>query len=189
MPVFSGLARRADLAAVLSDESERPDAEGNLRPARVRTYIVYSGRQSEARTSVSLFEDDPLWSEGELSMLIKRQFGPSGLKHLLGVMIAAEEQARPNGRAADSRGGFVFDSNRHLDILGYSRANRVLGKGYHSGKHLKEAREIVTLLCSLTLVQERRLGARRGATLRIPDCFRMRRRPRRGKRRWPTARA
>ena len=168
MPVFSGLARRADLAAVLSDETERPDADGNLRSARVRTYIVYSGRQSEARTSVSLFDDDPLWNEGELSMLIKRQFGPAGLKHLLGVMIAAEEQTSQNSPGSGGQpGGFIFDANRHLDILGYSRANRVLGKGYHSGKHLKEAREIVTLLCSLTLVQERRLGARRGATLRI----------------------
>jgi hypothetical protein len=164
MPVFSGLARRADLAAVLSDQQERPDADGNLRSARVRTYIVYSGRQSEARTSVSLFDDDPLWNEGELSMLIKRQFGPAGLKHLLGILIAAEEQ----GSAAGGQpGGFIFDANRHLDILGYSRANRVLGKGYHTAKHLKEAREIVTLLCSLTIVQERRFGARRGATLKV----------------------
>ena len=164
MPVFSGLARRADLAAVLSDQQERPDADGNMRSARIRTYIVYSGRQSEARTSVSLFEDDPLWNEGELSMLIKRQFGPAGLKHLLGIMIAAEEQ----GSAAGGQpGGFIFDANRHLDILGYSRANRVLGKGYHTAKHLKEAREIVTLLCSLTIVQERRFGARRGATLKV----------------------
>ncbi len=164
MPVFSGLARRADLAAVLSDQQDRPDADGNVRSARIRTYIVYSGRQSEARTSVSLFDDDPLWNEGELSMLIKRQFGPAGLKHLLGVLIAAEEQASVAG---GQPGGFIFDANRHLDILGYSRANRVLGKGYHTAKHLKEAREIVTLLCSLTIVQERRFGARRGATLKV----------------------
>src|SRR5690242_20424039 len=76
MPVFSGLARRADLAAVLSDESEtKPDHTGSLRPARVRTYIVHNGRQGQSRTSVSLFDDDPLWNEGELSTLIKRQFG------------------------------------------------------------------------------------------------------------------
>jgi len=170
MPVFSGLARRADLAAILSDQTEQPDATGVMRPARVRTYIVYSGRQSEARTSVSLFDDDPLWSEGELSMLIKRQFGPAGLKHLLGVMIAAEEQAgqsNATGPTGSHPGAFIFDSNRHLDILGYSRSNRVLGKGYHTAKNLRDAREIVTLLCSLTIVQERRLGARRGATLRL----------------------
>ena len=165
MPVFSGLARRADLAAVLSNESDaKPDASGLVRQSRVRTYIVYSGRESQARTSVSLFDDDPLWNEGELSMLIKRQFGPTGLKHLLGVLIAAEEQANTPGMQP---GGFVFDASRHLDILNYSRSNRVNGKGYHTAKHLREAREIVTLLCSLTLVQETRLGARRGATLKV----------------------
>src|SRR5688500_9290314 len=165
MPVFSGLARRADLAAVLSDGTEpKADSQGHQRPSRVRTYIVYSGRESQARTSLSLFDDDPLWNEGELSTLIKRQFGPTGLKHLLGVMIAAEEQAQQPGAQT---GAFVFDASRHLDILGYSRSNRVNGKGYHTAKHLREAREIVTLLCSLTIVQETRLGARRGATLKV----------------------
>jgi DNA-binding XRE family transcriptional regulator len=165
MPVFSGLARRADLAAVLSDGTEpKLDMHGRERPARVRTYIVYSGRESQARTSLSLFDDDPLWNEGELSTLIKRQFGPTGLKHLLGVMIAAEEQAQLPGAQT---GAFVFDASRHLDILGYSRSNRVNGKGYHTAKHLREAREIVTLLCSLTIVQETRLGPRRGATLKV----------------------
>jgi hypothetical protein len=165
MPVFSGLARRADLAAVLSDESEgKPDSTGNVRPSRVRTYIVHNGRTGQSRTSVSLFDDDPLWNEGELSTLIKRQFGPSGLKHLMGVLIAAEEHANETG---NQNGLFVFDASRHLDILGYSRANRVNGKGYHTAKHLREAREIVTLLCSLTIVQERTLGSRRGATLKV----------------------
>ncbi len=165
MPVFSGLARRADLAAVLSEDNEqKPDSSGNLRASRVRTYIVCSGRETQAKTSLSLFDDDPLWNEGELSTLIKRQFGPTGLKHLLGVMIAAEEQAMSPGAQP---GSFVFDGSRHLDILGYSRSNRVNGKGYHTAKHLREAREIVTLLCSLTIVQETRIGARRGATLKI----------------------
>ena len=84
MPVFSGLARRADLAAVLSKETEhKTDAAGQTRAARVHTYIVSSRHETVARTSVSLFDDDPLWNEGELSLLIKRQFGPTGLKHLL----------------------------------------------------------------------------------------------------------
>ncbi|HYF52348.1 MAG TPA: helix-turn-helix transcriptional regulator [Planctomycetota bacterium] len=164
MPVFSGLARRADLASVLSDEADKQDSAGNVRPARVHSYIVYSGREAQAKTSLSLFDDDPLWNEGELSTLIKRQFGPTGLKHLLGVMIAAEEQA---ASPASQPGAFVFDASRHLDILGYSRSNRVNGKGYHTAKHLKEAREIVMLLCSLTIVQETRLGPRRGATLKV----------------------
>jgi len=165
MPVFSGLARRADMAAMLDETTEkRPDTAGRSRDSRVRTYIVYNGRQSQARTSLSLFEDDPLWSEGELSTLIKRQFGPTGLKHLLGVMIAAEEQSAVPGAQT---GAFVFDASHHLDILGYSRSNRVNGKGYHTAKHLREAREIVTLLCSLTIVQETYLGARRGATLKV----------------------
>jgi DNA-binding XRE family transcriptional regulator len=165
MPVFSGLARRADLAAVLSEETEsKLDKTGRERAARVRTYIVYSGRESQAKTSLSLFDDDPLWNEGELSTLIKRQFGPTGLKHLLGVMIAAEEQAQLPGAQT---GAFVFDASRHLDILGYSRSNRVNGKGYHTAKHLREAREIITLLCSLTIVQETHFGPRRGATLKV----------------------
>ena len=184
MPVFSGLARRADLAAVLTENACDPSptsalsvAQGHAlalgsadgenaenRPSQIRTYIVYSGRESQARTSLSLFEDDPLWSEGELSALIKRQFGPTGLKHLLGVMIAVEEHASmPDAQP----GAFVFDASRHLDILGYSRSNRVMGKGYHSAKRLREARAIVSLLCSLTIVQEIRLGDRRGSTLKI----------------------
>ena len=162
MPVFSGIARRADLAAVLSDDESKPDENGQLRASRVRTYVIYSGRQSQVRTSLSLFDHDPLWNEGELSSLIKRQFGPTGLKHLLGVMIAAEEQA-----TGDQQGAFVFDASQHLDILGYSRSNRVNGKGYHSTKHLRDAREIVMLLCSLTIVQENRLGAHRGTTLKV----------------------
>ncbi|HYG74109.1 MAG TPA: helix-turn-helix transcriptional regulator [Planctomycetota bacterium] len=159
MPVFSGLARRADLAAILSDD---PKA-GKDRRSHVRTYIVHSGRETQAKTSLTLFDDDPMWGEGELSLLIKRQFGPTGLKHLLGVMIAAEEASVSGGQP----GAFIFDASRHLDILGYSRSNRVNGKGYHTAKHLREAREIVTLLCSLTIVQETRFGARRGATLKI----------------------
>ena len=164
MPVFSGLARRADLASVLSDNEHAVHENGSDRSQRIRTYIIYSGRESQARTSLSLFDNDPLWSEGELSTLIKRQFGPTGLKHLLGVLIAAEEQAQETGSV---HSGFVFDASRHLDILGYTRSNRVNGKGYHTARHLKEAREIVTLLCSLTIVQEIRLGTRRGTTLKI----------------------
>jgi hypothetical protein len=52
-------------------------------------------------------------------------------------------------------------------VLAYKRANRVNGKAYHTTRHLAEAREIVALLCSLTVVQEIRLGARRGMTVRI----------------------
>lgn len=164
MPVFSGLARRYDLAQVLSDEALPRGARDEERQ-KVRTYIIYSGRESSARTSLSLFDNDPLWSEGELSMLIKRQFGPTGLKHLLGILIAAEEQANANN--SSPLGGFVFDASRHLDLLGYQRSNRVNGKGYHTTRLLKEAREIVTLLCSLTIVQDVRLGARRGTTIKI----------------------
>lgn len=165
MPVFSGLARRADLAAMISEDPHtRPDQHGKDRHPSMRTYIVYSGREAQAKTSVSLFDDDPLWSEGELSTLIKRQFGPTGLKHLLGVMIAAEEQAALPGAQP---GAFIFDASHHLDIMGYSRSNRVNGKGYHTARHLKEAREIVTLLCTLTIVQEHRMGARRGATVKL----------------------
>ncbi len=164
MPVFSGLARRADLSSVLSDDANSPKESSSEAAQRVRTYIIYSGRESQARTSLSLFDNDPLWSEGELSTLIKRQFGPTGLKHLLGVLIAAEDQARETGSI---HSGFIFDASRHLDILGYTRSNRVNGKGYHTARHLKEAREIVTLLCSLTIVQEIRLGTRRGTTLKI----------------------
>ncbi|MCZ7649533.1 MAG: helix-turn-helix domain-containing protein [Planctomycetota bacterium] len=144
----------------------RRDREGRVRGTQQRTYIVYNGRESQARTSVSLFDDDPLWQEGELSSLIKRQFGPTGLKHLLGVFIAAEEQGagvQPGGLP----GAFVFDVNRHLDILGYKRSNRVNGKAYHTTKHLAESREIVSLLCGLTIVQEIRLGTRRGQTLKV----------------------
>ena len=162
LPVFSGQARRGDLAAALVDDGRpRPDASGALRGTEVRTYIVYSGRESEARTSVSLFHDDPLWREGELSALIRRQFGPAGLKHLLGVLIASEESG------AGLPGAFTFDVNRHLDLLGYKRSNRVNGKAYHTTKHLAEAREIVALLCSLCLVQEIRLGTRRGMSFKV----------------------
>lgn len=164
LPVFSGQARRGDLAAELIDDGRpRLDARGILRPTQVRTYIVHSGRESEARTSLSLFHDDPVWEEGELSALIKRQFGPTGLKHLLGVLIAAEEA----GGVSGPPGGFVFDVNHHLDLLGYKRSNRVNGRGYHTTKHLAEAREIVTLLCSLSIVQEIRLGTRRGMTVKV----------------------
>jgi DNA-binding XRE family transcriptional regulator len=165
LPVFSGQARRGDLAAELVDDGRpRADSHGVLRSTQVRTYIVYSGRESEARTSLSLFKDDPLWQEGELSALIKRQFGPAGLKHLLGVFIAAEESA---SQREGFPGSFVFDVNKHLDVLGYKRANRVNNKAYHTTKHLAEAREIIALLCSLTIVQEIRLGTRRGMTVKI----------------------
>lgn len=166
IPIFSGQARRGDLAAeLLADGRPRLDRKGRLRSTQISTYIVYSGRESEARTSVSLFQDDPLWREGELSGLIKRQFGPSGLKHLLGIFIAAEENgaSRENGLP----GSFVFDVNRHLDILCYKRSNRVNGKAYHTTKHLNEAREIIGLLCSLVIVQEIRLGTRKGSTVKV----------------------
>ena len=167
IPVFSGLARRADLTAMLSeDPSALPPLKGQPRgrPAHIRTYIVRSGRESQARTSLTLFDDDPLWNEGELSTLIKRQFGPVGLKHLLGVLIAADEQAAEPGMPP---GAFIFDASHHLDLLGYTRSNRVNGKGYHTARHLREAREIVTLLCALTIVQETRLGSHRGATVKV----------------------
>ncbi|MGD0088668.1 MAG: helix-turn-helix transcriptional regulator [Planctomycetota bacterium] len=167
IPVFSGVARRADLAAVLSAAPQSlppPQGTQHVRPAHVRTYIVRSGRESRAQTSLSLFDDDPLWNEGELSLLIKRQFGPVGLKHLLGVLIAADEQA---GQPGMPPGAFVFDASQHLDLLGYTRCNRVNGKGYHTARHLREAREIVALLCALTIVQETRLGPRRGATVKV----------------------
>ncbi|MBE7467464.1 MAG: helix-turn-helix domain-containing protein [Planctomycetes bacterium] len=167
IPVFSGQARRGDLTAALMDEGRpRRDRAGRVRSTQNRTYIVYNGRESQARTTVSLFEDDPQWQEGELSALIKRQFGPTGLKHLLGVFIAAEDlgaHAAPGGLP----GGFVFDINRHLDILGYKRSNRVNGKAYHTTKHLSEARQIVGILCGLTIVQEIRLGTRRGQTIKV----------------------
>jgi len=167
VPVFSGLARRADLAAMLSEDPNTlppPLGKPRGRSAHVHTYIVRTGRASQARTSLTLFDDDPLWSEGELSTLIKRQFGPVGLKHLLGVLIAADEQAAEPGMPP---GSFVFDASHHLDLLGYSRSNRVNGKGYHTARHLREAREIVTLLCALTIVQETRLGSHRGATVKV----------------------
>ena len=165
IPVFSGQARRSDLAAALLDGRPRLDRKGRLRSTQVSTYIVYNGRESQARTSVSLFHEDPLWQEGELSGLIKRQFGPAGLKHLLGVLISAEELGAH--REQGQSGGFVFDVNKHLDVLGYKRSNRVNGKAYHTTKHLTESREIVALLCSLTIVQEIRLGTRRGSTVKV----------------------
>ena len=186
VPIFSGQARRGDLAAALLGEIKiKNDSDGRARPAQVRTYIVHSGRESEARTGLSLFQDDPVWAEGELSALIKRQFGPTGLKHLLGIFIAAEEHAvealkrdeavleahglYPRGKipVPSPTGAFVFDINRHLDILGYKRSNRVNGKAYHTTQRLAEAREIVTLLTSLTIVQEIRLGPRKGQTVRL----------------------
>lgn len=162
MPVFSGQNRRGDLAAIVSEAEKHSEDEHDRKTV---TYIIHSGREGKAETKVSLFDNDPLWSEGELSALIKRQFGPTGLKHLLGILIAAEEQAAANNTS--TLGGFIFDASRHLDLLGYQRSNRVNGKGYHTTRLLKEAREIVTLLCSLTIVQEIRLGSRRGTTVKI----------------------
>jgi len=165
LPVFSGQARRSDLAAELLDGRPRVDRKGRLRSTQVRTYIVYNGRESQARTSVCLFHEDPMWQEGELSGLIKRQFGSAGLKHLLGVLISAEELGAH--REESPSGGFVFDVNKHLDVLGYKRSNRINGKAYHTTKNLAEAREIVALLCSLTLVQEIRLGTNHGSTVKV----------------------
>jgi DNA-binding XRE family transcriptional regulator len=86
-----------------------------------------------------------------------------GLKHLLGVFVAAEDACVDEPLP----GGFVLDLNRHLDRLGFKRSKVVAGQKAHSAEHLTEARSVLRLLCESSLVQEIRLGPRRGTTIRI----------------------
>jgi len=155
LPIFSGQARLGDL------HSSGPVPDPSLmRPADVRTFVMYQSEDVETRTSVKLLAGDEEQTQ-HFHTAILRHFGPLGLKHLLGIFLAAEETP------SEGPGGFVLDLNRHLDRLGYKRSNVVSGRKYHTGQHLSEARAVVRLLCGCTLVHEIRLGPKRGTTIRV----------------------
>jgi len=157
LPAFSGQARLGDLSTAA--QSSAPDS-ALMRPAAIRTFVAYRGPEAETKTSVRLLSGDDEQTR-DLQTAIFRHFGPLGLKHLLGVFLAAEDAP------TEGPGGFLLDLNRHLDRLGYKRTNAVAGRKYHTSRRLSEARGMVHLLCNLTLVQEIRLGPKRGTTIRI----------------------
>src|SRR5258708_6905825 len=98
-------------------------------------------------------------------MTIMDQREPALLPQLA-VAPSSELQRKPETSAADTF--HLPSTSLFLGLMpvfsGLARRN---DKGYHSTRHLQEAREIVTLLCSLTIVQEIHLGSRRGTTLKI----------------------
>lgn len=161
LPVFSGQARLGDLSEeVVAAEEAGADASGLVRTADIRTFV-----SQEPRTAAptDLLGSDSSLASLDLRTAVMRQFGPVGLKHLLGVFVAAEDAATDGPLP----GGFVLDLNRHLDRLGYKRSKMVAGLKAHAEDHLAEARSVLQLLCNATLTQEFRLGPRRGTTIRI----------------------
>jgi hypothetical protein len=164
LPVFSGQARLGDL----SEETVLPDgadtnATGLVRSTDSRTFVISQEPCAGAETSANLLGEKPEEESLDLRTAVLRRFGPVGLKHLLGVFVAAEDA----GADSPLPGGFVLDLNRHLDRLGYKRSKIVAGQKAHAESHLTEARSVLRLLCSSTLAQEIRLGPRRGTTIRI----------------------
>lgn len=164
LPVFSGQARLGDL-----NEQTVPSLEAStalpevVRPAEIRTFVLSRPSQAREEDGLCWPGDEPVRESLDLRTAILRSFGPMGLKHLLGVFVAAEDA----GTGSPLPGGFVLDLNRHLDRLGYKRSDVVAGQRAHTKKHLDEARSVLRLLCSSTLTQEIRLGSRRGTTIRL----------------------
>ncbi len=99
---------------------------------RTRTRIMLQGPQQE-------IEAEDL---EQLGRELARTLGPEGMKHLYGLLIALDENYHS--------GHFIFDTDEHLDRLGYQRREQD-GRFYHHPANVRKAREIARMFTSLTL--------------------------------------
>ena len=124
------------------------------------TWRIAVGPRTRLETTASAYASD-LNDDGLafLSKEVRRAFGPEGLKHLIGLLIALHENFH--------NGLFVFDSDAHLDRLGYQR-REVGGKLYHHPHNVRKARQILSILASLTLkIIRRSNGKTEEITIRL----------------------
>lgn len=128
------------------------DRRGEFVPATHRRIVtVSSGPLVAAKGEVDpdLFEGDPEYEHEKLARLVAKTYGPEGLRHFLGIVVALER----NGR----KGWIDWDVDVHLDALGIDREK----SGAHKTSHKKSAYEIALLMTNLTITEVK--GEKSGA--------------------------
>lgn len=102
--------------------------------------------QAKAEISKVITSQNIHFQEEALAVYIKRTFGAEGLRHLLGFLIALDQ----NGR----NGCFDWSVNDHLERLGYQKKQ----SGVFKTEVKRTATEIVKILTSLFITTTRKDG-------------------------------
>ncbi len=126
-----------------------PRTGGHGSSVRATWRIDHSAR-STFRTSVIVPVENAAATVAELTASLKRAFGPEGLRHFCGALVALYDGYQT--------GHFVFDVNAHLDILGYARRS-VNGAAYHHAGNVSAARETLRILSCVVVEQEYRTAS------------------------------
>lgn len=128
-----------------------PEGKEVIREREVAIVSDNPRVEAEAEIDPSLFPNylnDPSWfavREGRLAYRLRTTFGPEGLRHLLGYLIALEESGRS--------GTFEWEINEHLKRLGYKK-----DKGAYRTRDKKTASEILQTLTSLSITATEKKG-------------------------------
>lgn len=140
---FSPGLTRTYPAPHLLPAGERRDPESRKYQAWTRMEFQI-GRTPRAKTRTTLQAPQHILAEDteQLSRGIARLLGPAGMKHLHGMLIALDENFHD--------GWFTFDTDEHLDRLGYQRREQD-GHFYHHPANVRKARGIARMFTSLTL--------------------------------------
>lgn len=126
------------------------DVTDTGEPIYIKNYIVSDNLKVEAtgRFDLGLFRDDLAEQERNLSLYIKRTFGPEGLRHFLALIIGLDENFR--------KGYFQWNINDHLRRFGIEKKK--------SRTYDKEARitatSIIKIFTNLFLTAQRKDGDR-----------------------------
>ena len=138
----------AILSALMGERVEDRTETGE--PIFKQNYIVSDNVKLEAtgRFDLGLFRDDLAEQERELSLYLKRTFGPEGLRHFLALIIGLDENFR--------KGFFEWNINDHIKRLGIQKKK--------SRTYDKEARitatNIMKIFTNLFLTAQRKDGDR-----------------------------
>ena len=138
----------AILSALMGKRVEDRTETGE--PIFKQNYIVSDNVKLEAtgRFDLGLFRDDLAEQERELSLYLKRTFGPEGLRHFLALIIGLDENFR--------KGFFEWNINDHIKRLGIQKKK--------SRTYDKEARitatNIMKIFTNLFLTAQKKDGDR-----------------------------
>lgn len=106
----------------------------------------------EAKIDESLFKDD-FFCDENLAIYLKKTFGPEGLRHFLGFIIALEENNR--------KGYFYWNVNEHLKRLGLKTKKH----GGYDIEAKKTAQRIFKLFINLFFIIQSKKGKKSGVAI------------------------
>lgn len=143
---------KVEADAILNALMGKPvkDCTETGEPIFLNNYIISDNIKIEAsgRFDLGFFRDDLAEQEKNLSLYLKRTFGPEGLRHFLALVIGLDENFR--------KGCFEWNVNEHLKRLGVEKKK--------SRAYDKEARitatSIIKIFTNLFLTAQRKDGDR-----------------------------